>query len=88
MAIASYIIIRGCVVGQTDASMGLVCGRDQASIVVVINVTESVSIALHVCVCVCAWLEWNGMECVHEWLVDVAVMQYHYCSSSRIISLL
>ena len=71
--------------------MGLVCGRDQASIVVVINVTKSMSIALCVCVCVCVCMvgmEWNGMECVHEWLVDVAVMQYHYCSSSRIISLL
>ena len=46
--------------------MGLVCGREQASIVVVINVTKSMPITLrnnYVCVCVCMiGLEWNGMR--------------------------
>ena len=67
--------------------MGLVCGREQASIVVVINVTKSMPITLrnnYVCVCVCVH-DWNGMECVHEWFGDAVVMQYHYCSSSRVM---
>jgi hypothetical protein len=71
-------------VAVSDRCMSLVCGREQASIVVVINVTKSIPITLSVSVCVCVCmhgLEWNAC------LSGTAVMQYHYCLSSHIILL-
>lgn len=47
-----------CSVVVPDRCMSLACGREQASIMAVINVMKSILITL----CVC--MVWNGMECL------------------------